>query len=57
MTNAASEALRKIQALNKYPCPQTPHAIQKILKQLNVADYMVVVNELEPRLESSGGAK
>lgn len=47
MTQAALEALRKIQALNKYPCPQTPHAIQKILKTLHVADYMAVVEVLE----------
>ena len=53
MTNAASEALRKIRALQKYPCPQTPHAIQKILKQLHVADYMAVVEALEA-LETQG---
>jgi hypothetical protein len=47
MSPAASEALRKIWAIQKYPCPQTPHAIQKILKQLHVADYMAVVDALE----------
>ena len=49
MTNAALEALQKIHNLNKYPCPQTPHAIQKILKALHVADYMAVVEVLEAR--------
>lgn len=47
MTKAALEALIRIRNLNKYPCPQTPHAIQKILKALHVADYMAVVQALE----------
>ncbi len=47
MTQAALEALKKIRALNKYPCSQTPHAIQKILKQLHVAEYTAVVLALE----------
>jgi hypothetical protein len=54
MSPAAKVALQRIWALQKYPCPQTPHAIQKILKTLHVADYIAVVEALEA---TDGGAQ
>lgn len=52
MTNAANEALRKLRALQKYSCPQTHHAIQKILKKLHVQDYTDVVLAIEVPIEA-----
>ena len=54
MTNTALEALRTVRALKKYACPQTPLAIQKILKNLNLPDLTSVVTALAAD-DSKGG--
>jgi hypothetical protein len=48
MTALAQEALRKIRILRKYPYPQSPIAEERILKNLNIADYIEVVTAIEP---------
>jgi hypothetical protein len=47
MTAQAQDTLRKILALRKYPYPQSPLAEARLLKNLNVADYIEVVAALE----------
>jgi hypothetical protein len=47
MTSQAQDALRKILALRKYPYPQSPLAEARLLKNLNVADYIEVISALE----------
>jgi hypothetical protein len=47
LSTAATEALRIIRALRKYPAPQTPIAERKVLKNLSVQDYTDVVMALE----------
>ena len=49
MSPEATEALRKIRALQKHPLPQTPIAIERILKSLGIADYVAVVLAIEAR--------
>jgi hypothetical protein len=49
MTLQAHETLRKILALRKYPYPQSPLAEARLLKNLNVADYIEVISALEVR--------
>jgi len=47
LSPAATEALRIIRALRKYPTPQTPIAERKVLKNLSIQDYTDVVLAIE----------
>jgi hypothetical protein len=47
MTSQAREALCKILALRKYPYAQSELAEARILKNLNITDYIEVITALE----------
>jgi hypothetical protein len=47
LSRSATEALRRIRLIRKYPAPQSDKAEQRVLANLSVSDYLAVIETLE----------
>lgn len=54
LSKEASEALRLIHLIRKYPSSQSPHAEKKVLSSLSVNDYLAVIAALDSVSEAGG---